>query len=380
MQTNYTLKLCTIICMIQLLSPSVMSQNYIATDSSLIYGTIKRSTPKDNLYTIQLKENKISPYRRYHPDAIREYGFNGQIFESKEVNIDGRLEEVFVERLVDGTIKLYHLKGKGSKRFFVEKNGENFQPLTKDLAAIRSMCENCEIIETGLQLAKFNRRSLWHLVSAHNQELSRQFPRLRFGLVMGLSWRRLTIKGSELGTLQLSQNSSDVIFDTHTGFDFGILMDFPFKNPNFSLNTGLLLQGGKFERTIPSFLVRSEVDIQLRTYSVPILIRYTRPGKKFRPYVNVGIQYSLQSTKTSKNNRTQFTRDPDDLVTLNSTHSIQERRFVATNMLGLVIGIGTEIDLPGHQDLFLEYRVTGLTGSNPGTRMSYSSLMLGIHL
>lgn len=356
------------------------SQSYISSDTSLQYGTIKLSTPKENLYTVQFRENKISPFRRYHPDYISEYGFNGKIFVSKEVEINGKPENVFIEKIVDGTIKLYHLRGDGPKRFFVEKNDEGLLPVNKDLEAIRSVCENCEVIEDGLHLAKLNRRSLWYLVDGHNQASTKPFPRLRYGLTVGLSSRRLTIKGKQLASLQISQSSNDLVFDTHTGVDFGVLLDMPFKNPNFSLNTGLIFQGGKFERTIRSFLVRSEIDIQLHTYSIPLLIRFTHSGKRFRPYLNAGTQFSLHSTKTSKNNRTVFSADPIDPSTPASSTSIQERRFVAANMFGLVIGAGTEINLPGYRDLFAEYRLIGLTGSDPSTRMRYACLFVGIHL
>jgi len=298
-------------------------------------------------YCAAEKDKKII---NYFPYEVNEYGFNdGRIYVSKKIEIDNTVERVFLLRLVNDKTSLYYYKGKNLTTFFLEKDSTTFIELPKynlnnqkndfhkDLAEWTS---GCPYIQDATKLVSYNKKSMTKLIKNFNSCKPLPFPIFRYGILFGI------------GTNKLENYSSDIFdYKYQTAYIPGIFIDYPLDMSNFSLHTDLFYEKNDYNYSYnqPSY----DINMMVNTTSInmPVLIRYTYPSMKLRPFVNAGFIFTYNIINNSK----LITSTPSNHSDIVGTN-IDENPRISKSQIGLAIGCGVEYKLNYKHSLFIEFR------------------------
>jgi hypothetical protein len=336
--------------------------NYIETDSVLTIGGIEIIDGKDweNSEVCQVKMGGKTT--RFSPLELEEYGFtDGRIYVSKNIHkTDSSTKRVFLERLVKGNITLYYYKGKTTKTFYLERDssllielpktdkGNNAVSFHETLLETTSDCQN---ISEATKLVSYNKKSFTKLIQRYNSCKLRPFPFLKYGLIVGYAASKISFAAnSEF----LYSSQFDYKYDP--GITLGIFIDNPVFMSDFSINLELL-----FSRNGYSYNWSDEnhdVDLVINTTSIslPVLIRYSYPSIKGRPFINVGGTYV--------NNIRNDCQEYEAVIMGNAINikKTNEESTISSNMLGLTLGAGFQYKVTYKNYASIELRYDKLQG------------------
>ena len=326
--------------------------NYYTTDSVSYVGVeLKDGGAKDNLQFFHVM--KGSEIIRYTPYEVVEYGFNdGRIYVSKEVQLNGKTKRVFLEQLYLGNVSLYFYKDNEKKSFFLQKDScslieipkinENGTNYTEQLLSLTDDCSN---VVDACRLVDYNKISFVELISRYNRCELKPFQFLNYGLFIGITQSKLKLN---------SETSDDVIpgsvFKNSNSFYAGLFIDFPLISTDFSVFTSLGLYKSSFSTNAMDSSIDVDLLINQTTFKVPIVIKYTLPLLKFRPYLNFGFNYSYNF----KNESIIYKASVNDNVIQYETPIRKE--LISDNQFGYVCGLGLQYYLNYKRFLFMEIR------------------------
>ncbi|MEE4176817.1 MAG: outer membrane beta-barrel protein [Bacteroides sp.] len=340
-------------------------ESYYATDTLFQSGVkIVDRGHKSNArlcYVVEGKDTLV-----FTPNNINEYGINGTVYVSAEVNIVDRVEKVFLRRLHQGDVSLYVFQGRNLKAYFIQRqgspmvllpkrNGENPELTFRDL--LERETGDCGYASQNLKHTRYSPRSLTHFLEKFDQCSPIPFPATRLGIQAGFSARDVS----------LSKNSYDFgggtfDFGVYSSWIIGAFIDQPLFYSGFSAHLGAnLVQMAEAYLSREDQFERNLVMIST-TLEVPFLIRYTANRGKFWPFLNGGGIFSYDLKAETDYYTSFFSQDiiiTDVIPDVNSANLLG---------LGLVAGFGAEYRFSRRNAVSFEmrfFRLNAIKDDNP---------------
>lgn len=291
---------------------------------------------------------------RYTPHEVNEFGFqDGRVYVSKDIKIADTLKRVFLERLNQGKITLYYYRAKGIKTFYIEKDNnllvelpkqnKTKEAFSKQLLGITNDYPN---ISDDCNLVSYNKTSLSKFIERYNYKSNyklKPFPHVRYGLTLGCGF-------TKLNNIPNTMNLNCIDFKYDSRFTFGIFIDHPISQSYFSLHSEINFS--KYGYSYNTHKENLDIDFvaNILSMEIPLLIRYTYPSDKIRPYINLG---SIITLNIKNEARLYNTKIAENLIEINDLQSLT---LIDKIHGGYSIGGGIEYKLNIKNSIFIEIR------------------------
>jgi len=302
----------------------------------------------------------------YSPSEVNEYGFkDGRVYVSKAIHITNTFtKRVFLLRLVKSNTSLYYYKSRANKTFYIEKDSTLFMELPKldredkkinfhnKLLVFTSDCQN---VSDATKLVTYSKKSLSELIRRYNNCELKPFPFFKYGTFLGYGISKIS-SSPKTGNTYLNK----INFKFDPGFILGLFIDYPISFSNFSLHTELQYSKNRY---LYNWIVENkENDLLIKTtaLSSPLLLRYSYPSKKIRPFINSGFIYSYY---LKNDNILDVIISKGDLTKIIET-SESKYFFTSKNLVGFSIGGGTQYELNCKNIVSIELRYEKLLGTS----------------
>lgn len=301
----------------------------------------------------------------YPPDSVFEYGpGDGSIYVAKKIQTPDSVKTVFMKLIEKGKNSLlYHLDDLNKSTYYIETEDRLLYALSdikKDKRTLlknqlREITKDCPDIQEAIYHVSYNGLSLKKLVHYYNQCKPKPFPFFKFGIIAGYEMVQLNPRMPE------STDPGQLTYNYDGGFSVGLFIDHPIEVSNFSVHAEINFSKHNFSSS--KRVDNNDYDYigSSSTLKLPLLIKYSYPSVKIRPYIAGGgvIAYHL------KNDHSIYkTIINDDFIEINKS---QIAEFVSDTQIGYAAGIGIDYKLNHKQYLFLEIRYSNLYGSNKNT-------------
>lgn len=325
---------------------------YFTTDSLTSFGL--KLIDNGDLMNSRICEVKIKDkIVQYSPYEVKEYGFkNGRVYKSREIQLGDSSKKVFMECLTSGETTLLYYRGKGIKTFYLEKDSTLFAELPKkyeekaiyaeQLSQITSDCFN---VSDACKLVNYNKKSLSKLISRYNNCELKPFPFLKYGLFVGMIQSKLVMNSNISDEVLLNTS-----FENDKNLYLGLFVDAPINASDFSVFTSFGLYQSSFSSNTLSDSFDADVLINQTTIKVPLMIRYTIPSLNYRPFFNIGFNYSYNLRNESKLYKAEFN---NNVIQFQSP--IKED-LINDHQVGYACGLGIQYHLSYKRILFVEIR------------------------
>jgi opacity protein-like surface antigen len=329
--------------------------NYYKTDTSIYIGGENVINAGERLNSKICRIKKANKEIDLPPTNIYEYGFeNGQVYVAKYILVDDSMQKVFLERLVKGKISLYFYRGDIGKMFFIEKDSSKLIEIPKRIEQIEKYkfqnvispyIADCDKVTDILSLVSYTKNSLVQFIKIYNNCESKPFICIRYGLVVGFNESKLILNRHKNG------GYAQLLDLKYTGnYSLGGFIDFPLFSSNFSLHTDIYLSHQLY--SLSAKTNNSSIDFigKNTTVNLPVLLRYTMPTTKIRPYFNAGINFT-------KNFQSDYSLYKTDIYSnIIEINKVNEEPLIEANLVGFSVGAGLEYRLNIRNSLFLETR------------------------
>ena len=321
---------------------------------------------------------------RFSPNDISEYGFkDSRVYFSKEIRISDSLKRVFLERLVKGKSSLYYFRGRNYKTFYLERNDSLVELRRYDKNLKSSFRENLEArmadlpgLSDAARIVAYRKNTLQKLIKWYNDGFVRPFPHFRFGIMAG---GESTVANYIYKTEAVDVKILPFVnFKSDMGIVSGIFIDNPVALSNISYHSELYFSMHRYAYQTHMESVdggASEVrDISfnsdISTLKLPMLLRYTYPSMKIRPFVNIGgiVAYNIKN-KSSVYESGSVTGHPYVI-------NLKEADLIPKFPAGFALGAGMEYKLTYRSSVFLEIRYDRLYGLSPNNTLNNSEFSI----
>lgn len=290
---------------------------------------------------------------QYTPYEVQEYGFkNGRVYVAREINIADSSKMVFLERLYKGKTTLYYYRGKRINTYFIEKDSTVFVEIPKKDNIEKHYSEmllnytaDCPNVSSACKLVSYNKKSITKLISRYNNCELKPFPFFKYGFFFGMVQSEL-VMNSNIINVDLLNTS----FKKDNNPYAGIFVDAPISASNFSFFTSLGLYQSSFSSNKPSDSHDASILINQTTIKVPLMIRYTVPSLRFRPYFNIGLNYSYNL----RNESVLYTAEINNSIV--QYQSPVREDVIHDHQPGYACGMGIQYHLDYKRMLFVEAR------------------------
>ncbi len=325
--------------------------NYLVTDSISSFGI--RLVDGGIIQNMRVCQVRVDDeVIKYSPYEVLEYGFSdGRTFVSREIQISGSSFRTFLKVLHQEEFTLYYFRDRGIHTFFVEKDDTLLVELPrrdKDNNSFRvflsELTQDCPEANQYIKFVNYSVQSLTRFAENYVDCDFRTFSFIRYGLSFGLGTSRLEPLNSENERL----NYFNVEYANN--FSVGLYLEVPMFLNNFFIQTELNFSRNSFSYV--GYYENSTQDllVNLTSFHVPLIIKYSYPSQKIRPFMNTGIfgSYYLM-------NETQHY----EMTTGYSEIEITKRDgtlFLNNEQLGFLIGGGIEYRFNYRRSMMLELR------------------------
>jgi hypothetical protein len=350
-------------------------QDYYATDT-LIHSGVKildnGSLKNFRQFVVETDSGNV----KLNPDVVKEFTLNGKVFLSRKITLGDTIKSVFIRREVEGKMNLYSYSGVEGKKFFISKDSLHLVELVKkdesgknDLfrKVLKENATGCEYIGQAVKLTVFTKSSLTAFTKFYNDCRDKPFPFIKMGIIIGFENSSI-IKNEDISE-SLLKNSS---FKKDNHFLLGLFIDFPIQN-QFSLHSEIFLQRNKFYWHEVSMNAVTDAMVSSQSLNIPLLLRYTLPGKVICPFFEAGpsVVYSLVD-----NSKIYMLAVKNNVIELDDLHA---RRYPIISGLqpGYTLGAGIQVKLNYRNSLFLGTRYNKYPGSNDSFGTSKIQLLTG---
>lgn len=324
---------------ISIFPKSVIAQNdYFATDSSLFSGVSIANGGFENGKRI-IRVSTADRIFNFTAEDIKEYGLaDGTIFVSKEIDLLGKSQKVFLEKLVSGKNNLYQYLGGKKPRFFIEKENSFLTELIKDnhqyKAQLRTIFNNNLYVADNIKLLKFKKKYLIKFLDHLNKNLNRPIPHTKIGLSAILNQTSLHVRADTK-----SKYLSDLMFDRNKSFGLGLYIETPIEMSNFTLKGGLNYQKSSLSGNKQKDRNETDIVVNLSTLDVPIMLKYTIPKFKWMPFFNLGgnFMHNIQNS-----NEIYLSERDENTITI---EKMEDLKVINRSMVGFSLGSGVQYQL-----------------------------------
>lgn len=333
---------------------------YYKTDSTHVEGIfLLMDNPSVNAKICQqlLGQDTLA----FGPEEVKEYGFfNGQTFYSREIDINGTTELVFLERIVEGNVGLYYYPGQRGKRLFVELEGElteltNTNGERDYRALLMGISQSCEYLRDQPRKIPFTMSAITKFIKLLNECKPRYLPRPSFGFTGGYINARLLRPEGVRNRFLVNTN-----FVPANSWIAGVYADIPIFREYVSLRPEIHYSTSQFYSLEVNENFIYDLFLDLSTVHLPLLIRYTAPSYRLRPFVQAGGQIGIQYFNESRFYTTTLIDSPIYGDLLNVAFQPGEE-FMGNLKYSLSFGTGVHYAISPMKTLFLEIRFNRYT-------------------
>jgi hypothetical protein len=294
----------------------------------------------------------------YSPDEVKEYGFkDGRIYLARIIKINNEEKKVFLERLNKGKINLYYYKDKYGRGFYLEKDSGQLVEILKNgndnntyKEFLVSYVQDCDSVSDALKLITFNKPTLSKFINQYNSCIRKPFPFIRYGLTIGYG---LTKPAYSKISDEVLKNA---VFKKDKSFNIGLFMDIPILLSYFSLHPEIFYQKNAFSSHSVGNNIVNDIIINTTSINIPVLIRYTYPSLKYRPYINLGGTFTYNIRNNNAIYSTTITNDIVEIEKTNTSNIYSEKQ------IGYTIGGGIQCNINYRKSIFFEIRYNNLYG------------------
>jgi len=348
------MKLKTYIILTLILSTIIVKgqSEYFSTDSSTSFG-IKLIDGGDLINSQFCVVKQGDKTIKYTPNEVKEFGFkDGRVYISKEIQIIDSSIRVFLERLHKGETVLYYYKGKGVKTFFIEKDSTLFVEVPKQdtdkedySKQLLNLTKDCPNVSDACKLVGYNKKSLSKFIARYNKCELKPFPFLKYGLFFGMVQSKLVLNSSSSDEILLNAS-----FKNDYNIYLGLFVDAPISASDFSIVTSLGLYKSSFSSNTLSNTYVADLLINQTTIKVPLMVRYTIPSFNFRPYFNIGLNYSYNL----RNESVIYKAEIDNNIIQYQTPVKED--LIYDHQFGYACGMGIQYHINYKRIIFVEVR------------------------
>jgi hypothetical protein len=333
--------------------------NFVEFDSITYVGaTVVDGGDKLNSSFCQIK--KGGEFLRYSPNEVKRYGFaDGRIYVSREIcDNDTSVHRVFLEQLVKDKTTLYYYNGKAIRTFFIEKDSTLFTELPRNGIQNKengfhnklfNLTSDCKNVSDATKLVWYNKRSLSKLIRRYNNCELKPFPFLKYGLVFGYGFSKL----SPSSTSDISYLTG-INFKYDPGYLIGLFIDCPILVSDVSFHSEFLYSRNGYSYNLDNSGEAIDLVINTKSLSIPVLFRYTLPAIKARPFFELGGIY----TYNIRNEGIEFEslKNNDVITVLNASFN----PLLSDKQIGYSFGGGVQFSLRYRNILSLGLRYNKL--------------------
>ncbi|MBI9068592.1 MAG: outer membrane beta-barrel protein [Salinivirgaceae bacterium] len=351
--------------------------SYYITEKSKVSGvTIISGTEQQNAHILKVSiGNRVFEYT---PDTIVEYGkYDGRLYQSKEVRINGANKMVFLERISNGIINFYYLSDNGKARFFIEHEHKKLIEISKSPEnknyykdILREEFKANKNTLKQLQFVRYKKRDFSAIGDRFNYNIKGSFPRMKYGAFAGA--KILNFTPSNKVSYPYLDNT---IIETQIAGTYGIYTEIPSIFKDFSywleLNFNKSFMSEKY-KALNDF---TEFKCELLTIEIPLLLKYNLPFDNFRPHIELGsnFSYNLQNEASISTGY----RTGSDAILLSENN----RTFIGNKLFGYIIGAGLDVEITDKIGLFtmLRYSSSYSIPSTENLNTNSYSFILGVN-
>ncbi len=329
---------------------------YIITLShDTIYGEIDLKSNYKNRKICEFKQEdkKI----KYSPEDIRGFKIeDSKFYVSKEIELEGETQSLFVEYLLDGVVDLYYLKDFEQELYFIEKEGKLYQLKNKEvkkyhegvnyvgnstqyLGVLSYLFHDSPTIKDKIKNTRFTGKSLAKITEEYHHSICDDYSCIDYqrklkGEVFvepsfGFGHDRMKIKKSD-----------DYAENVNPSFGINFRFKAARKHEATNLVLGVNLVKKSFDDNFYRILqVESgktyNIDLDYTSVEVPVTYEYSFNSKEIRPFVYFGIKAAFNISSDSK-----------ITVPANKSHLEYEKSSSLPGLYyGFMAGIGTRFYL-----------------------------------
>lgn len=331
--------------------------NYLMTDSSYISRfTFEKTAQKD--YYQYVKVINGNSVIKYTANEVVEFGLpNGDVYVSKEISLNGLIKSVFLKRILKGAVSLYDFKGFQSEMHYLEKDGilyEVSEESTNYTSTLKFLLSDCQFINKHLENVKKSTSWLMKIVSFYNNCDDNPSPFSRFGVTGGLN--AVTLK-PDINSSQVNKVIAYETFNSASSGMFGIFLDIPLGLSHFQFHPEINFSKYSSVTETEDANLDKKIEIDLTSFSIPLLIKYTIGNNKVSPFFSLGGEYTLHLKNEGRIHSVQYFKDDPDII------SDFEQELLSNSMFGYKLGIGSNIQLSYKQIMSFQMRYGKSIGS-----------------
>ncbi|MEJ8757745.1 porin family protein [Pontibacter sp. H259] len=386
----------------------------IAKDSSRTEGLIDyRGTTSNAALQVTFKTNNAAQPIVYQPSEILGYGLaDSKQYESTIVTgANNTSQTYFMEVLAKGAATLYFMKSeKQAERFFVTSpdgqpreliqetrrvdngSGKIYNATLKHyVGTLTSVLNACLEVEPLINKARFEQSDLVRIVNKYNvcvapeqvkvaRSENEMKPTVEKMVIIGGTLTNVTIKSDSYADRYVTQGDVKPAIAATAGIAFNITASKI--SQNLSLYTGLMYQYYKMEGDYRKDYDGGSYDafefnLEASHLKLPILLRYTWPKGKVRPYLNAGAQGAVLLKADSKVVEMHGNTYGDNI-----RHEREMMPAYRKTELGFIGGIGIKTAAFGNRTITLEARQERNNGLSAGIGFKQTnhitSVLLGV--
>ncbi len=296
---------------------------------------------------------------RYSPSEVSAYMTEKTLFVSAEIDLHGERKQVFLELLVEGSIRLYVYSTNLKTFYIAQKSGHSFVFLEDSKKeGVKTLREQINDIagndETAIYLRKIN---------LNHNSLKSAFNRLNHPE----KWYRHTVGlGLRGGVIRHSLTQSNVIldilkkeefkFNPTYSFTSGLVFDLPVDpirlviSPQYTYYSFLASTRNANADAVVGLFTDYNLYIETELLILPISLRYAWHAGNFAFYAGGGLHTSYQFQTKTTLRTSEVLNGPGFLAAFHTTKPIETRRKLHT---GLLLEAGTAYKLTERYQLHL---------------------------
>jgi hypothetical protein len=338
----------------------IFGQNNFVDFDSITYVGATVVDGGDRLNSSICQINKGGEIFKYSPNEVKRYGFaDGRIYVSKKIHVnDTTVHRVFLEQLVNDKTTLYYYNGKAIGTFFIEKDSTLFTELSRNDIQNKknsfhdklfNTTSDCRNVSDATKLVLYNKRSLSKLIRRYNNCELKPFPFLKYGLIFGYGFTKLSHSSSNY-----PDYLSGINFKYDPGYISGLFIDCPILASDLSFRSEFLYSRNGYSYNLDNSGKVIDIVINTTSLSMPLLFRYTLPTIKTRPFLELGGIF----TYNIRNEGIEFESSKiNDIITvLNASYN----PLISDRQIGYSFGGGVQLSLRYRNILSLGLRYSNL--------------------
>jgi len=303
----------------------------VKQNADTVYGLLDYKGDLMSGQICKFKNNKLSKAEEFTPNDILGYGFvDGKNYVAKTLDfgedINVLKQKYFIEYLVKGTVNLYYFRNSEKDHYYLESDKyeikelrtierikkdelgrETIVPYKEYLGVLKVYLTDCEAIKPRLENFSIGFDNLIILISDYNKCICSEChvfvkpkPILKssFGIVGGNVLSNLktnTDFAYYMKKLNYQTDFDEIIgnFKLSSNFNFYLFYNLvlPRINEKISLEFEAQYCNNKYIGFFENALASSDFILKNKSLKFPVLIKYTYPGKKYRPFMFFGAAY-----------------------------------------------------------------------------------------